>query len=130
MTFGYSIDQSRGLILMRMAGSVNATEFIACMEKLWGDPAYRKEYEGVADITGLRGDHTLEDLRRVTEFLRDNPNIGVARWAVVATSPLVVASAYLYQRTVAPAHCVEVFSTWEAAAGFIGLDRPAFAAAV
>lgn len=124
MTFGYTIDESRGLIFVRFSGSLGADAFIASMEKLWADPAYRRHYNGIADITGLRGDHTMEDLRRVIGFMNDNPNVTNARWAVVAESPLVVASAYLYQKAIAPVHQLEVFSTWEAASEFIGWDLP------
>lgn len=122
MTFVHTIDESRGLIFVRLAGSLGADAFIECMEKLWADPAYRRHYNGIADITGLRGDYSMDDLRRVIGFMGGHPNVSDARWAVVAASPLVVASAYLYQRAIAPVHQLEVFSTWEAAAKFIGGD--------
>lgn len=127
MTFGYTINEQRKIIFLRFSGSFDAANFLACIERLWADPAYQREFEGIADITDVSPTYTIADLRRVIAFLRDNHRTNTARWALITSSPLAAACGYVYQKAMSPVHRLEVFSTWEAASAFVhwNADRPA-----
>ncbi|HEY9248505.1 MAG TPA: hypothetical protein VIO38_05215 [Rariglobus sp.] len=124
MNFDYTIDENRRMIFIEFSGSFSPESFIACIERLWSDPAYRRDYEGIADIREVESNYTLTDLQRVIGFLKKNPRTNTSRWAVITASPLAAACSYVYQRSMAPVHRLEVFSTWEAAATFIGWQHP------
>lgn len=124
MRSAYIIDEDRRTIVIRFAGPFDAGQFIACIERLWADPAYDREFEGIADITEVEPTYTVQDAQRLIAFLKENPMTNTARWAVITASPVAVAMSYIYQRAMASVHHIEVFSTWEAAGAYIGWTPP------
>lgn len=124
MRFDYAIDENRRMIFIEFSGPFSPEAFIGCIERLWSDPAYRRDYDGIADISEVESSYTLTDLQRVIGFLKKNPRTNTSRWAVITASPLAAACSYVYQRSMASVHRLEVFSTWEAAAAFIGWQPP------
>ncbi|MET0261526.1 MAG: hypothetical protein ABW223_01420 [Rariglobus sp.] len=124
MTFGYTINEQRKMIFMRFSGSFDAAHFLSCIERMWADPAYRQDYEGVADITDVEPTYTMADLRNVIAFLRENKRTNTARWALITASPLAAACGYVYQKAMSSVHQLEVFSTWEAASSFLQWEAP------
>lgn len=124
MTFDYTIDDKAEVISLRISGSVSAGEFIAGIKRLWADPAYNRDYVGIADLTGTIDSYKLDELKTVTAFVRNQEQASRARWAVVATSPLAVACVLIYQRAMASVHGLAVFSTMDAARHFLRLDFP------
>jgi hypothetical protein len=119
MKFGYTIDTERKIIFLRFSGPFDLNGFFAGIERLWADPDYRREYEGVADISAVENTYTLGDLHRVISFLKADPRTNTSRWAVITASPLAVAIAYVYKKAMASVHKLEVFSTWEAASAYV-----------
>ena len=89
--------------------------------RLWADPLYSKNYDGIVDLSATTVGISMEDLRALIGFLQENDQMSTGRWGAVVSSPLTTACAMIYQRALAPRHEFEVFATWEAACGFLGV---------
>lgn len=121
MKFSYIIDPRRKLILQRFAGRFTVAEIIDCVRRLWADPLFDRSYCGLADISGMEAGTDLSDLRALISFLqKERARISTGRWAIVAISPMTTAAAFFYQNAMGAIHPVEVFSTSEAAAEWLG----------
>lgn len=116
MKFSYTIDSQRRMIFQNYSGRFTADQIIACVRALWADPLYDKTLGGIVDISNMNAGPDLADLHVLIRFLNENrEQLSTGRWAVVTTSPIATAGAFLYQHAMAGKHPFEVFSTWEAA---------------
>lgn len=122
MKFDYKIYPEHTFIVLRLVGAFTLEELTKGVERLWSDPRYSRSYHGVIDLT----DGTLAvgrlEFRALVDFVRGHKDTSTGRWAAVAGSPLAVACGMIYQRAVAGRHSFEVFSTFEAAGSFVGVD--------
>ena len=71
----------------------------------------------------MENTYTLADIYRIVVFLKNNPRTNTSRWAVITSSPLAAAG-YVYQKSMASVHRLEVFSSAEAACSFMGWNQP------
>lgn len=124
MTFSYEILPEKGTILLRCQGHFTFEQLRAGIERLWSDPRYRVDYDGIADLTDTSVGVSLSDLRALLDFLRNEARTSTGRWAAVAVSPLAAACAVLYQQACAQRHTCEVFSTWDAACRYLEVELP------
>lgn len=122
MKFEYEIYPEKQLIVARYAGAWTLHELEAVAERLWSDQRYVRSYNGVVDLTDTTLSVGREDFRTLMEFLRGHKLTSEGRWAAVASSPLATACGLLYKRMLATRHTFEVFSTFEAAGAFVGVD--------
>lgn len=122
MNCHYEIYPERRLILMRYAGAFTLTQLTDIARKLWADKRYSKSYNGIIDLTDSGVKVAREDFQALVEFVAGNKHTSEGRWAAVATSPLATACGMIYKRAVAKRHSFEVFSTFEAAGAFVGID--------
>lgn len=130
MKFSYTIDPQQKLVLERFTGRFTVAEIIESVRLLWTDPRFDRSFAGIVDISGMEPTHDLSDLRAVLGFLKEErARISTGRWAIVATSPLATAGAFLYQKAMAGTHPLEVFSTHEAAVEWLGLSDATLAVA-
>lgn len=124
MNYGHVILPKQHVIYQVFEGSFTAEQLIACVRRLWNDPAYSKHYHGIADISRMVGGTSLERLVEIVIFLKDQPQLSQGRWAVITSTPIVTAAAMVYKREMAARHPFGVFSTWESACAFLQLDMP------
>ena len=122
MNFTYSIHPEKRAILLRYAGDFTLSELIDCSRKLWDDPAYSDEYDGIVDLSAGTLGLGIGDFRVFIDFMKSEPRVSRGRWAAVTTSPFVTACGLLYQQALASRHTFEVFSTWNAACAFLHQD--------
>jgi hypothetical protein len=120
--FTYDILPERRLILQRFAGDTSLAEVLEATRRLWADPRYSRTYDGIVDLSATTVGISMEDLRALIGILRESEQMSTGRWGAVATSPLTTACAMIYQRALAPQQEFEVFSSWDAACGFLGVD--------
>lgn len=122
MKFDYGIYPEKQLIVTRYGGAWTLRDLQAMAEQLWSDARYVRSYNGVVDLTDMTLSVGQGDFRALLEFLRGHKNFSEGRWAAVAGSPLATACGLLYKRALATRHTFEVFSTFEAAGAFVGVD--------
>ncbi len=124
MQHRYEILPAQRLILQRFAGRPSLADLLAATRQLWADPLYSKLYDGIVDLSGSSVGISMDDLRALISFLRQSDQTSTGRWGAVTCSPLTTACAMIYQRALAPRHEFEVFSSWDAACGFLGVKLP------
>jgi hypothetical protein len=130
VNFTYDILPERRLIRQRFAGSTSLADVRAALRRLWADPLYSKNYDGIVDLSATTVGISMEDLRALIGFLQESDQMSTGRWGAVVSSPLTTACAMIYQRALAPRHEFEVFATWEAACGFLGVELAPLPASV
>ncbi|MCX6955719.1 MAG: hypothetical protein NTV51_26545 [Verrucomicrobia bacterium] len=122
MKFDYEIYPEQKLILTRFSGAFTLEDLTGVAQRLWSDPRYSRSYGGVVDLTDTSVAVGRADFRALVDFVRRHKETSTGRWAAVAGSPLATACAIIYQRALAGRHTFEVFSTFEAAGQFLGVD--------
>lgn len=127
MKFRYVIDPQREVIFQAFEGDFTAPQLIACIERLWADPEYRRSFSGIVDLSAMGTGAIVLELPALMKFLKGNPRLSQGRWAAIATTPMATAASLLYRQDIAPEQTFGVFSTWEAACTFlrVDLERPA-----
>ena len=125
MTFNYDIFPERRTIVARYTGLFTLGELTAAAQLLWSDPRYVRSYDGLVDISHGSVAVAMRDVPPLMRFFREHGNTSEGRWAAVASAPLTTAWALVYRRALGARHPLEIFSTWEAACAFLGVDlRP------
>jgi hypothetical protein len=126
MKFSFEIRPEQRAIFARYEGKFTYEDLLATTRQLWADPRYSSEYDGLVDLSAGSLSVDMNDLRALTEFLVREPATSSGRWAAVAASPLAIACGLVYRSAMKRRHAFEVFTTWEAACGFLKLDPAAF----
>jgi len=127
MQFRFEILPERRAIFVRCAGRLTLEDLFTIPRQLWTDPRYSPEYDGLVDVSDGAISIDLHDLRTLAAFLVRERATSKGRWAAVATSPVVIACGLVYRTALRRRHVFEVFSTWEAACGFLRFDPALFA---
>jgi hypothetical protein len=122
MTSSYEIYPEKHAIILRLTGKFALADLRAVTLRLWSDPRYRRDQVGLIDISNASAGVSMEDFRALVAFVKSREEASTARWAAVASTPFATACAMLYRTAVAGRQLFEVFSTWEAACGFIGVE--------
>jgi hypothetical protein len=125
--FSYEIHPDRRVILQRFTGQFSLADLLAAVRRLWADPMYSRNYDGLVDLSETSMGISMADLRALIGFLRQSPETSTGRWGAVVSSPLTTACAMIYRRAAAPRHQFEVFSSWSAACAFLGQELPPLA---
>ncbi len=123
MKFTYAIHSDHQVIFQHYEGRFTTSDLIAATRQLWADPAYRREYNGIADASDVSLRVDLQDFGAFISFLAGRKEMSVGRWAVITASPLVTACAFIYKKAVSSQHKFEVFSSWDAACDFVNLPQ-------
>ena len=123
MKFTYAIHPDHRVIFQRYEGRFTTSDLIAATRQMWADPAYCRDYNGIADASAASFGVDLHDFSTFISFLANREEMSVGRWAVVATSPLATACGFIYKKAVSSQHKFEVFSSWDAACDFVNLPQ-------
>lgn len=124
MRFHYDILPDRRLIVLRFRGPVGLQEILAGVRRLWADPIYQPEFDGVADLDEITTTASLPDVRSLLQFLQ-HTKTSRGRWAVIFNDPKAVTLGLLFKAaSTLPLH-LEVVSNWTAACAHLRQDIPA-----
>lgn len=121
--FSYKIFSEQRFILVRYFGTVSYDDVIQATEALWEDPMYSPEFNGIIDLSSIRVAASVKDLGKLVKFVRD-PRCSTGSWAAVFTEPKATALGMLYKATRGLRHSLHLFSSWEAACDYHGVDYP------
>lgn len=128
MTLDFDIKPEHRAIFVRCAGRLTVEDLFTIPRRLWADPRYSADYDGLVDVSDGALSLDLHDLRTLAAFLVHAPATSSGRWAAVASSPVVIACGLVYRTALRRRHPFELFSTWDAACGFLRFDPALFAA--
>lgn len=124
MKFSYSIDATKRIVFQRYEGPCTVAHLMACIRRVWSDPAYSRSYGCYVDLTAITAQVSIEDLNQLIEFLRAQPRTSEGRCAAITHSPMITACGVLYQKAMAKQHAFAVFSGPEAALAFLQSEGP------
>jgi hypothetical protein len=122
MNVDYEIHPEKCLIFMRFTGAFTLADLKEAVQRLWTDTRYSRSYNGVVDLTDSNVKVARGDFQALVAFVVGQKETSEGRWAAVATSPLATACGLIYKRAISKRHTFEVFSTFEAAEAFMGVD--------
>jgi len=123
MKFTYAIHPEHRVIFQRYEGRFTTSDLITATRQMWADPAYRRDYNGIADISDASFGLDIHDFGTFISFLAGREERSVGRWAVIALSPLATACGFIYKKAVGAQHKFDVFSSWDAACDFVNLPH-------
>jgi len=120
MAFQYCILPEQSLIFARFAGSASISDLTAIASIICSDPAYVRSFDGLLDLTDLEVSIPVSDISELVSFTETSRKHGYGRWAILASTPIATAYTMIYRQRVTPALPVTLFSTYEAAARYLG----------
>jgi hypothetical protein len=108
------IDTETRCFVLRVVGTVNATEMTLAIRSLVDHPLYDPSHDGLFDLREARSRIGPRELKVVLDVLRRRRQIGLGRRAFLIRSPRDAALAMIYGKIVT-SHESRVFTTEEAA---------------
>lgn len=106
---------------MRFSGEVSIDEVVAGIERLWADPEYDPHFCGIVDLQRISLRAQVGDVAALLQFLR-RPETSIGSWAAIFSDPVGTALGMLFLRTNRILPRFDVFSSWEGACAFLGLE--------
>ena len=121
MNYSYLIDAEKRLIALKFVGELSLSQVIRSSEILWQDPRYDPSFPVICDLTEISARAHVRDVPELLAFY-NRPETSSGRLAIVLTEPVSTALAFLFRSTAPMKFRVGLFSTWEAACGFLHID--------
>ncbi len=91
MNARYVIHPDQGYVDTLIEGSVTLAEFWAHTQRVWSDPAWKSEYNGLIDFSRATIDMSDDELRELMKTMLADPRCSLARWAFVVTTAMTFA---------------------------------------
>lgn len=123
MRFSYSLHPDRKLALLNFSGSLSIADISRAAHQFWSDPAYNREYDGIADLQNVTTRLKIKDIKSLIDFLQ-KPQVGTGRWVAIVNSPKATALTLIFKVALTGPFQFEVVSTWEAACRFLDIPDP------
>lgn len=120
MKFSYQIIKEHKLVVEVISGKVTLEELADKANALFSEPDYDPTFTGIADYRLASAQISRAELYGFAKFINDHDQFGQAKWAVLADDPMIVAFSQIFQQRMIETDVIEVFSTPEAAAKYIG----------
>ncbi|MCH8540913.1 MAG: hypothetical protein LAT58_09110 [Opitutales bacterium] len=114
------------LVYERFTGTTDRKEFQEMVYQLWKEPDYHKDINVIMDFRQSAMDYKPEDIRNLCQFFMDEPDATDGLGAFLVSTPKETALTELFELNIKEHNNVGVFSTWGAAAAFLGvtIDDP------
>ena len=123
--FDYVILPEVRCIVQRFTGMVTLGDVMEASARMWEDPMYDRHYDVLSDLRGAETSAVPRDVYDLLAFLR-RPEVSVGRCAAIFADRKGTALAYFFRAASALNSQMEVFSTWEGAAEYLGVKvKPA-----
>jgi|TARA_B100002003_G_scaffold201590_1_gene193373 signal transduction histidine kinase/ActR/RegA family two-component response regulator len=116
------IDADKKLVVLRVRGTVHASDIAQIGEEYGRHPLYDPSYDSIIDARELDSQFGLDELRSLLDAVRSKGITPTGRRAFVVDSPRETALAMLYGQLVSSRQS-RVFSTEEAAYEWLGRAR-------
>jgi hypothetical protein len=123
MTFEYVILPEKRCIVIRYSGVLTLNDVTASTQALWADPLYDKMYNGISDISRATPGGNTDDVGKLVDFFK-HPETSTGRWAVITSEPKFTALSLLFKSSCYAKPWIEMFTSWEAACAFLGVEIP------
>jgi len=123
VSYSYTINPSKRIIIQRFDGSLTLSSIFEGTEKLWADPQYDRSFDGITDLSHSVATGSVEDVRALGKFVATRAQASTGRWAVVTNDPKITAFVLVFSR-LQSRPSLAVFSTWAAATAYMHVETP------
>ncbi len=120
MQFAYRLYPDDRIVAFKFTGKLTLDGVINSYQRIIVDPLFRKDYIGISDWRMVQSNLTLEEVRKLVDWVIAN-DITHGRWVAIVDEPLVTAYSIYYSDKVASVHDLFVCSTKQAASKYFGL---------
>ncbi|MBK1881910.1 hypothetical protein JIN85_05760 [Luteolibacter pohnpeiensis] len=121
MIFKHVIIPEQRLISLQYAGELSLSDVCRSSEILWADPAYEPSHNLIVDLTDISARAHVKDVASLLEFYK-RPETSTGRIAIILSEPISTALTYLFRAAGSSTFKIGIFSTWDAACGFLHIN--------
>jgi len=121
MNYKYRIYVERQLVVYRVDGKPEREAVREMYTAFVSDPAYRPEYNGIADWRHVISNLSREDVAYIANLVLADQKLQQL-WVGLVSQPMSTALASIYSRKVSEQHTVELCSTPGRASEILGYD--------
>lgn len=86
MKASYKFQEQLRYIDSKLEGSVTLPELAAHIQTIWGDPAWKKDYNGIMDFTAATLDLSETEIQLLTQSMQTDPRCSFGKWAFVVST--------------------------------------------
>lgn len=86
MNARYKIHPESGHVAVTVEGLVSSREWLAHIQTVWSDPAWKSTFNGIIDFTNATLNMTVAEIEELTKAMEKDPRCSLARWALVVST--------------------------------------------
>ncbi len=124
MTASYLILPEKKLIIGKFAGPTRAEDIKGLLMKIWSDPLFDRTFHMLIDFTRAVLKLGMLEVTVLCDAIMSIAGGAMGSAAIIASGPVGTALAMLFSKGISLITPSEVFSTWDAALDFLGVDLP------
>ncbi len=124
MLHTFSIDPEREMVVVRYIGPTTVQDMKDIAAMIWADPCYNQNFNGIIDYREAVLDASSAAIGEIAEFFLHASEASYGRAAILVKTPLETALNILFARRMQGRNVLQVFTTWEAACGFLEVWVP------
>lgn len=124
MAASYLILPEKNLIIGRFEGPTGAHDIKGLLVEIWSDPLFDRAFHMVMDFTRAALKIGMAEVTMLCDSIMGVAGGVMGSAAIIASGPVGTALAMLFSKGIALITPSEVFSTWDAALDFLGVDLP------
>jgi hypothetical protein len=124
MAASYLILPEKNLIVGKFSGPTGAHDIKGLLMQIWSDPLFDRAFHMVLDFTRAALKIGMAEVTMLCESIMSVADGVMGSAAIIASGPVGTALAMLFSKGISLVTPSEVFSTWDAALDFLGVDLP------
>ncbi len=124
MAASYLILPEKNLIIGKFSGSTGADDIKGLLMQIWSDPLFDRAFHMVMDFTRAALKIGMAEVTMLCDSIMSVADGVMGSAAIIASGPVGTALAMLFSKGISLITPSGVFSTWDAALNFLGVDLP------
>jgi len=124
MPASYLILPEKNLVIGSFEGPTGAGEIKGLLHEIWADPLFDRAFHMVLDFTRAILKIGMAEVAMVCQSMVSIAEGVMGSAAIIASGPVGTALAMLLSKGISLIAPSAVFSTWDAAMDFLGVDLP------
>lgn len=124
MAASYLILPEKKLIIGKFEGPTGSEDIKRLLMEIWSDTLFDRAFHMVMDFTRAALNIGMAEVTMLCDAIVGIAGGVMGRAALIASGPVGTALAMLFSKGISLITHSEVFSTWDAALDFLGVDLP------
>ena len=122
----YHILPDKALIIGRFAGPTGAEDIQQLLHEVRADPLFDRAFHMLMDFSAAVLRIGVSEVMLLCDFVLSIAEGVTGRTAIIASGPIATALAMIFSKGTSLIAPSAVFSTWDAALKFLGVDLPEY----